>query len=78
MSELAKKKKYINTIANLRDLWVEFKYARCMRILSNQFLRKYALQYIFNSRICNYTSHVKYRKRLQEAIETPGSFRHIK
>lgn len=59
-------------------MWVDFKYARCMRILSNQFLRKYALQYIFNSRICNYTSHVKYRKRLQEAIEQPGTFRHIK
>jgi len=65
MDELSKKKKNINTIANLRDLWVDFKYSRCMRILSNQFLRKHALQYIFNSRISNFTSHVKYRKRLQ-------------
>ena len=68
MNELAAKKKYINTIANLRDLWIDFTHSKCMRVLSNQFLRKHALHYIFNSRICNYTSHIKYRKRLQEAI----------
>jgi hypothetical protein len=49
-----------------------------MRYLSNLFLRKYALNYIFNSRICNYASHIKYRYRLCEAIKEPFSFKHIK
>lgn len=58
-------KKTINSIADLRKLWVDYKYAKCMRIISNLFLRKYALGYIFNSRICNFSSHIKYRQRLR-------------
>lgn len=71
-------KKRINTIADLRYLWMEYKYSKCMRILSNLFLRKYSLNYIFNSRICNYRSHIKYRHRLAEAVSNPKVFRHIK
>ena len=78
LEELRERKKSINTIADLRSLWLDYKYAKCMRVLSNLFLRKYALQYIFNSRICNYSSHIKYRHRMREAIYNPTSFRHIK
>ncbi len=28
-------------------MWIDYKYAKCMRLLSNLFLRKYALSYIF-------------------------------
>lgn len=49
-----------------------------MRIVSNLFLRKYSFNYIFNSRICNFKSHVKYRYRLCEAIKDPKAFKHIK
>ena len=71
-------KKTINTIADLRRLWVDYRYAKCARILSNLFFRKYSLSYIFNSRICNFRSHIKYRHRLWDAIKSPTSFRHIK
>jgi hypothetical protein len=71
VEELKEKKKVINTIADLRSMWVDYKYAKCIRLLSNLFLRKYALNYIFNSRICNYSSHIKYRYRLCEAIKEP-------
>lgn len=49
-----------------------------MRKLSNLFLRKYALQYIFNSRITNYASHIKYRHKLREALTYPDNFKNIK
>ena len=71
-------KKTINTISDLRKLWTEYKYARCMRIVSKIFFRKYSLSYIFNSRICNFKSHIKYRHRLAEAVCDPHNFRHIK
>jgi hypothetical protein len=49
-----------------------------MRILSKLFLRKYALQYIFNSRITNYSSHIKYRHKLLEGVDNPMEFNNIK
>lgn len=76
--EVREKKRVINTIADLRSMWVDNKYAGCMRVLSNLFLRKYSLTYIFNSRICNFSSHIKYRHRLAEAIKHPHAFKHIK
>ena len=50
-------------------MWLDYDNAKSMRVLSNLFLRKYALSYIFNSRICNFGSHIKYRYRLMEAIK---------
>ena len=78
MDDMLEMKKTINTIADLRKLWMEYRHARCMRIISNLFFRKYSLNYIFNSRICNFKSHIKYRHRLWEAIRQPNAFRHIK
>lgn len=77
-TEMVEFKKTINTIADLRRLWIDYKYARCMRIVSNLFFRKYSLSYIFNSRICNFRSHIKYRHRLAEAVRDPRNFKHIK
>ncbi len=76
--KLKELKRSINTIADLRNLWVDEQYAQSLRILSNLFLRKYSLHYIFNSRICNFGSHIKYRQSLWKAIEDPKSFNHIK
>lgn len=43
----------INTIAELRSLWIEEenKFAKVLRILSAIYLRKYSLNHIFNSRV---------------------------
>lgn len=49
-----------------------------MRIITCIFLRKHALKYIFDSRICTFTSHIKYRQRLSEAVANPKDFMHIK
>jgi len=39
-----------------------------MRVITSVFLRQHALSYIFDSRICTYSSHIKYRQRLCEAV----------
>jgi hypothetical protein len=70
-------KSKINTIAELRGLWVG-EMGGCVRVLSNLFFRKYALEYIFNSRISSFGSHIKYRSSLWRALEQPQSFNHIK
>lgn len=49
-----------------------------MRVITYEFLRKHALSYIFDSRICTYGSHIKYRQRLCEAVASPEEFKHIK
>ena len=36
----------------------------CIRILSYHFMRKKCLPYIFNSRVKNYHTHIKYRKKI--------------
>jgi hypothetical protein len=71
-------KKEITTISDLRALWVDNPYEETIRTLSGLFLRKYSLHYIFNSRVCNYVSHIKYRQRFLEAIKAPNEFKHIK
>lgn len=78
VGEFKHRKRNINTIEHLRDLWLHSKYAPQMRILSKLFLRKYALQYIFNSRITNYSSHIKYRHKLLEGVDNPMEFNNIK
>lgn len=71
-------KRQINTILDLRRLWTDPVIGECMRIVSNLFFRRYAMDYIFNSRISNYSSHIKYRKSLWNALKNPESFNHIK
>lgn len=71
-------KKIINTIADLRRLWTDPTFGGVMRIISNIFFRKHALNYIFNSRISNFSSHVKYRQSLWQALRNPDSFNRIK
>jgi hypothetical protein len=65
---MREEKKSINTIQDLRRLWTHEIYGKCLRIISNLFFRRYALDYIFNSRISNYASHIKYRQSLWKAI----------
>jgi hypothetical protein len=36
------------------------------------------MQYIFNSRISNFASHIKYRHSLWAALRSPHDFNHIK
>lgn len=63
----------INTIADLRSLWVDEKnpFAKSMRIISIEYLRKYSWGHIFNSRVENYGKHVKYRYKIIEGLKNP-------
>jgi hypothetical protein len=78
MGLLKEEKKKINTIADLRRLWTDGRIGKILRIISNLFFRKHSLHYIFNSRISNFSSHIKYRQSLWMAIRKPEAFNHIK
>jgi hypothetical protein len=75
---MREEKRSINTILDLRRLWTHEIYGKCLRIISNLFFRRHALDYIFNSRISNYASHIKYRQTLWKAIRNPEDFNRIK
>ena len=49
-----------------------------MRIMSQVFLRRSALSYIFNSKVGNVQTHLKYRARFLKALRNPAAFDHIK
>ena len=71
-----------NSIQTLKKMWgyenVNHKVKKCIRILSYVFMRKHSLNYIFNSKVKHYVTHIKYRRRLIEGIENPTAFNHIK
>lgn len=80
MECLRGKKRNINSIAELRSLWVEEEspYACLTRKLSVHFLKRSSLKYIFKSRITNYGGHVKYRNRLIDVLRNPHEFKSMK
>lgn len=49
-----------------------------MRAISNTFLRRHALNYIFNSKVSNIQTHIKYRIKFLEGLRDPNNFDHIK
>jgi hypothetical protein len=75
-------KRKMNTIHDLREMWSEDakedKIKKYIRILSYHFMRIKCLPYIFNSRIKNYGTHIKYRKKIMEGIADPEKFTKIK
>lgn len=75
-------KKEVNSINYLKLIWGHVDKSdpifKCIRILSYVFMRKHCLEYIFNSRIKNYSTHIKYRKRIMEGIQNTTEFTCIK
>jgi hypothetical protein len=79
MSEMEDLKNKVGNIADLRELWnSDGEFGVISRTLSQLFLRKYCLNHIYNSRITNYSNHVKYRYRMMEALRNPSRFQSIK
>jgi hypothetical protein len=80
MMSIRQKKKKLNSIADLRSLWLDGEnlFAKPIRILSLIFLKRYSLTYIFNSRVTNFQGHIKYRYRMIEALRNPNNFTSIK
>ena len=75
---IKREKKTLNTIEKLRNLWTNETFGKCMRIISNLFLRRSSLKHIFNSRIVNYECHLKHRSSLSKALRNPYEFTCIK
>lgn len=73
--QIRKMKNKINSIDGLRKMWgsddLENNMKKCIRILSYQFMRKHCLRYIFHSKVRNFCTHIKYRQKLIEGIESP-------
>jgi len=69
----------IHSISDLRALWSESNpLSSAFRVLSFEYLRRHYLKKVFNSRIENHAIHIKYRKRLLEALESPEDFTSLK
>ncbi|CAD8169002.1 unnamed protein product [Paramecium pentaurelia] len=51
---------------------------RTFRIISQIFIKKYAINYIFNSKIVQHNWHIRYRQQIYKGIRNPKSFSHIK
>lgn len=70
----------IYTIMELKLLWLSEgnQFHRAFRIISLEYLRKHSLNHVFNSRVINYKTHIKYRKKMYEILENPQEFNSIK
>jgi hypothetical protein len=75
-------KRQVNSISYLKLIWghkdESNPITKCVRILSFIFLRKHCLAYIFNSRVKNYGTHIKYRGRIVAGLLNPEEFTCIK
>ncbi|CAD8084011.1 unnamed protein product [Paramecium primaurelia] len=57
---------------------VEEEFNKTFRILSRIFIKKYAINYIFNSKIVQHNWHLRYRQQIYKGIKNPKNFSHIK
>ncbi|CAD8101210.1 unnamed protein product [Paramecium sonneborni] len=56
----------------------EEEFNQTFRILSRIFVKKYAINYIFNSKIVQHNWHLHYRQQIYKGIKNPKNFSHIK
>ncbi|CAK89797.1 unnamed protein product (macronuclear) [Paramecium tetraurelia] len=56
----------------------EEEFNQTFRILSRIFVKKYAINYIFNSKIVQHNWHLQYRQQIYKGIKNPKNFSHIK
>jgi hypothetical protein len=70
----------IHSISEMRSLWIPEgnPYHQAFRILSSQYLRHHYLERTFNSRVENYSVHMKYRQRLLDGLKNPEHFTVLK
>ncbi|CAD8177053.1 unnamed protein product [Paramecium octaurelia] len=51
---------------------------RTFRIISQIFIKKYAINYIYNSKIVQHNWHIRYRQQIYKGIRNPKCFSHLK
>lgn len=76
--DLKRKKRGLNRIADLRKIWSEGVFSKEVRILTEVFLKKHSLQWIFNSRLENLKFPIKYRRRMLDGVRNPVDFFYLK
>ena len=65
MQRLKDYKEEMRTVEDLRAMWVEEnEFGQILRILSNFYMRKNSLSYIFNSQVQNKVKHLKYKNKI--------------
>lgn len=78
LEELPELRDVMSTVVGFKRAWTEHKYASAIRRASNFFLRKAGLSYIFNSKINNFATHIKLRKKFLDALTEPEQFDRLK
>ncbi|CAD8102105.1 unnamed protein product [Paramecium primaurelia] len=56
----------------------EEEFRKAFRIISRIFIKKYAINYIFNSKIVQHNWHMRYRSQIYKGVKNPNNFSHIK
>ncbi|CAD8183586.1 unnamed protein product [Paramecium octaurelia] len=57
---------------------IQDEFNRTFRIISQIFIKKYAINYIYNSKIVQHNWHIRYRQQIYKGIRNPKRFSHIK
>lgn len=80
MRVFEQQKGHVHSISELRALWTAEgnPFHQAFRMLSCEYLRKHCLQRTFNSRVENYSIHLKYRQRLLDGLRSPEEFTALK
>ena len=70
----------MSSILHLRCLWLdeENKFAKAYRILSDIYMRKHSLAYIFMSKVKYIDRHLKYGKKVRKGLSDPKNFTSLK
>lgn len=75
---LKPRRKRLHSINELKKIWIDEKYGKALRAISESFLKKRSFDHIFNSRITHYGIHIKYRSELRKILKNPEEFHHLK
>jgi hypothetical protein len=74
-NDCQRRKRSMSKIGDLQELWIDKnRFSKEMRVISEHFLRKWSSNWIFNSRITDYTCHLKYCRILANLIQKPSEF----
>jgi hypothetical protein len=68
----------MSKISDLLKIWAHEDYGKLVRVVTCTHFRKYCYHWIFNSRVKNYSSALKYKARLDQFFKNPTSVKNLK
>ena len=77
---MTRKREKVVSVNDLKELIMEGKneYAKAIRILFHDYMRKHSLRYAINSKVRKVTKNLLYRCQIFEALENPKKFKSIR